>query len=203
MNQRDDMTCDARTALRTGVSVLGETPLHFAVKSGNLKLVQFLLEKGANTRARTYGEHATLPVEKVLNEHYNMRIANEIFKWELEHNIDTNDTPTLDKGLIHCSDSNVETIRNSVDTFLKTGEVTGQMSSMPMMKMTEEPRGVFRVEHLDNTLESKSRPLRACAGCGRKEPDMKKCGQCQSAHYCNSNCQKAHWKKHKKECRKM
>lgn len=36
-----------------------------------------------------------------------------------------------------------------------------------------------------------------CANCDKTE-HLKKCAKCQSEHYCSRDCQKAHWKNHKK-----
>ncbi|KAH7042207.1 putative MYND domain protein [Macrophomina phaseolina] len=40
----------------------------------------------------------------------------------------------------------------------------------------------------------------ACASCGKTSTDLKRCAKCHSEHYCNRDCQKAHWKTHKKVC---
>jgi hypothetical protein len=41
-----------------------------------------------------------------------------------------------------------------------------------------------------------------CNGCKEFKPfaDFKKCGQCQCERYCSRECQKSHWKEHKKVC---
>jgi len=41
-----------------------------------------------------------------------------------------------------------------------------------------------------------------CNGCKKFKPfaDFKKCGQCQCERYCSRECQKSHWKEHKKVC---
>lgn len=42
-----------------------------------------------------------------------------------------------------------------------------------------------------------------CLNCGRKEEPgdkLKKCGKCEDVCYCSRECEKAHWKKHKKTC---
>ena len=39
-----------------------------------------------------------------------------------------------------------------------------------------------------------------CSGCKGKCADLKMCGKCFTAGYCNKNCQKSHWSKHKKLC---
>jgi len=35
------------------------------------------------------------------------------------------------------------------------------------------------------------------------EPKLKKCGGCSTVRYCSSECQKQHWKVHKKDCERM
>jgi TPR repeat protein len=47
--------------------------------------------------------------------------------------------------------------------------------------------------------------IMCCAGCGVKEDDdikLKKCTACYQVRYCGVKCQKEHWSKHKKECKK-
>jgi tetratricopeptide (TPR) repeat protein len=39
-----------------------------------------------------------------------------------------------------------------------------------------------------------------CSACFRKFKDLKLCGKCFTAGYCDLNCQKRHWSKHKKLC---
>ena len=42
-----------------------------------------------------------------------------------------------------------------------------------------------------------------CASCGvMKNDEMRfyKCARCKATHYCSKECQKDHWKSHKKEC---
>lgn len=46
-------------------------------------------------------------------------------------------------------------------------------------------------------------PLRACAFCEAKETkgsQLLRCGVCKASFYCNVDCQKAHWKVHKRSC---
>ena len=43
----------------------------------------------------------------------------------------------------------------------------------------------------------------ACAACGKRGSDLKVCTACKSVKYCNRNCQKLHWKAHKKECKEL
>ena len=40
-----------------------------------------------------------------------------------------------------------------------------------------------------------------CFHCGKHGHNLSKCGQCSQAYYCNADCQRKHWKKHKPVCR--
>ena len=41
-----------------------------------------------------------------------------------------------------------------------------------------------------------------CAACGKVDVGLKACTACKLVKYCNASCQRAHWRKHKKECKK-
>lgn len=43
------------------------------------------------------------------------------------------------------------------------------------------------------------KPTMKCAKCG-KDGAEKKCSQCQAVAYCGRDCQREHWKAHKKQC---
>eukprot|EP00026_Physarum_polycephalum_P009439 Phypoly_transcript_09563.p2 GENE.Phypoly_transcript_09563~~Phypoly_transcript_09563.p2 ORF type:complete len:162 (+),score=14.83 Phypoly_transcript_09563:291-776(+) len=47
---------------------------------------------------------------------------------------------------------------------------------------------------------SQARDFKKCAQC--QKPGTKKCALCQSVFYCGRECQKSHWKVHKKACNK-
>ena len=49
-----------------------------------------------------------------------------------------------------------------------------------------------------------SPPQRVCASCEKAEGEtrLKTCAKCNTVLYCSRDCQTAHWKVHKKECRK-
>ena len=42
----------------------------------------------------------------------------------------------------------------------------------------------------------------SCDNCGKEKTGLKSCARCGKTKYCNHGCQKAHWKIHKKECKK-
>ena len=41
-----------------------------------------------------------------------------------------------------------------------------------------------------------------CAACGKSGDGLKACTACKLVKYCNASCQRAHWPKHKKKCKK-
>ena len=41
-----------------------------------------------------------------------------------------------------------------------------------------------------------------CAACDKGGEGLKACNGCKMVKYCNASCQRAHWPKHKKECKK-
>ena len=42
---------------------------------------------------------------------------------------------------------------------------------------------------------------RTCSSCERRGIKLDMCSKCQNAWYCNTTCQKTHWKVHKMECK--
>ncbi|KAI1148153.1 putative MYND domain protein [Nemania diffusa] len=42
-----------------------------------------------------------------------------------------------------------------------------------------------------------------CSSCKKASADLKKCAKCSTTLYCSRDCQKAHWKAHKKICGKQ
>ena len=40
-----------------------------------------------------------------------------------------------------------------------------------------------------------------CFYCGKHGHNLPKCRQCSQAYYCNADCQRKHWRKHKPVCR--
>ena len=43
-------------------------------------------------------------------------------------------------------------------------------------------------------------PADKCSYCSTPSDQLRKCSRCQSVQYCNQECQKKHWKEHKKYC---
>jgi len=44
---------------------------------------------------------------------------------------------------------------------------------------------------------------RVCAGCGKVQKKMNKCGGCKTIHYCSADCQKKDYKQHKSYCKNI
>lgn len=42
-----------------------------------------------------------------------------------------------------------------------------------------------------------------CDNCKKTDTSLKRCVKCKSAAYCDRDCQKAHWKQHKKDCSRL
>mmetsp|Transcript_16711 Transcript_16711/g.47984 ORF Transcript_16711/g.47984 Transcript_16711/m.47984 type:complete len:445 (-) Transcript_16711:31-1365(-) len=42
-----------------------------------------------------------------------------------------------------------------------------------------------------------------CSACGKSDGDLKGCNSCRCIRYCSSSCQRAHWKTHKVECKRI
>lgn len=40
-----------------------------------------------------------------------------------------------------------------------------------------------------------------CAACGKATDTSKRCGACKAVVYCDEECQRSHWRKHKPACR--
>ncbi|KAK8185443.1 uncharacterized protein BKA78DRAFT_361143 [Phyllosticta capitalensis] len=65
-----------------------------------------------------------------------------------------------------------------------------------------DTRGTILWAELERMEEEEKRVKEGkCVHCGTKRESLKKCGKCKHARYCDSACQKAHWKLHKKICR--
>ena len=75
-------------------------------------------------------------------------------------------------------------------------------------------RATTEAAKLDAKLAKHPDRLKTCANKAkcplREEPvarrgrlDLKSCSGCRAVFYCDSNCQKAHWKEHKKACKAL
>ncbi|KAJ6469410.1 hypothetical protein C8R45DRAFT_908821 [Mycena sanguinolenta] len=61
------------------------------------------------------------------------------------------------------------------------------------------------LENRKQTSKTAERSTKACRTCGAREPfvTLLRCNNCKYIFYCSRDCQRAHWKHHKVECREM
>ena len=57
------------------------------------------------------------------------------------------------------------------------------------------PKGIKRLKRDTDS--------RRCEYCGAEKDKLLVCGRCKSVFYCSADCQRPHWKKHKKTCKKL
>ena len=78
----------------------------------------------------------------------------------------------------------------------------GNIYEMEWKYVVTRPRS--RQEHWRIGEEGhKTMTTACCAECGEEEggASLKMCKPCMSVRYCNAECQRNHWPKHKKECK--
>ena len=94
--------------------------------------------------------------------------------------------------------------RTTVGTSLKSSRFTeAEQGSMQtdMIKMINEGKSKDEIRRamLKTFVKPKNPEYKSCKKCGKA--GTLKCGACRTARYCGAACQKADWKKHKKECK--
>ena len=107
-------------------------------------------------------------------------------KEEIVHFINKNVTSQFIKPVQDCGDKNRDStvILNCMILYhLKDAET--DVVYLPNVKKTEFER------------QAKSY-LKRCKVCSKE--GTKRCGKCGCAYYCSADCQKSHWKEHKKVC---
>lgn len=88
----------------------------------------------------------------------------------------------------------------------KTGippEAVGVVKELMERCSTDELQTFFADTYhmsLEDVCRTSLAMMQICAQCGRFSEIMPKCGRCLSVRYCSAECQKLHWKQHKKEC---
>ena len=74
-----------------------------------------------------------------------------------------------------------------------------------MAKTMKEIEGGMEARGGGESLSYQPITLRQCAGCQKDDMknSFKRCARCTSVVYCSVDCQREHWKVHKKICRKL
>ena len=85
----------------------------------------------------------------------------------------------------------------SVDVPDLSGVTPRYMALRPMGGMESETMRIIKEHACRNSYTDNS-----CGNCGGKGA-QKKCSRCGDIWYCNRDCQVAHWKVHKKDCKKQ
>ena len=87
---------------------------------------------------------------------------------------------------------------NDIQNFEKLQLFTGGDSNFKSGKFIQNVE--FKNEEKVAADEIKAPPS-WCSGCFEKSADLKRCGKCFTAAYCNRACQLEHWPKHKRLCK--
>ena len=81
-----------------------------------------------------------------------------------------------------------------------------EMTSKLLIKEAEEHLQKDRIKQIeghqrDAGVLKKEINVDSCAACHRTGKDFKICAGCKRVHYCDKECQKAHWSEHKSLCK--
>mmetsp|Transcript_12977 Transcript_12977/g.20390 ORF Transcript_12977/g.20390 Transcript_12977/m.20390 type:complete len:213 (+) Transcript_12977:508-1146(+) len=138
-----------------------------------------------------------------------------LIRWEREHDIDTNDTPEVPEGKVHCSDVNISTMKSMVEEYQKDGDVlpfkgANIYEARPGENLVPNPfpsarlqRDLIDAQNRAEKWQDKDRKQCALPTCGKVHIDLRQCSGCKQVWYCDKGCQVAHWKGHKKACKQM
>ena len=93
-----------------------------------------------------------------------------------------------------------------------TGQPLGRSVWLPLSLAQRTERAVFTPRFLLQGRSVNGRPRislltmsseAVCSSCSMSPAKLLRCSGCQSAWYCNSTCQRAHWSSHKAECKRL
>ena len=82
------------------------------------------------------------------------------------------------------------------------GDDLSSVKSMKLAKLEGKLQGNLLTEHgvWESANKKRLQMIRQCWGCGLRQFILKKCSRCLKVWYCGAECQKKHWKLHKKVC---
>jgi hypothetical protein len=80
--------------------------------------------------------------------------------------------------------------------------LTERMPASAAFQRASQRRVIYRMSdgHQYTPIRDATQDPRVCTTCGREAPKMKKCSGCRWARYCDTGCQKSHWRIHKPHC---
>ena len=68
---------------------------------------------------------------------------------------------------------------------------------------TDTVKVAGKENHKQDIVKRKGKIPRSCSHCSSTPEKLLTCKACRSVAYCSSNCQRAHWKLHKKDCQQL
>ena len=103
-------------------------------------------------------------------------------------------TPLSDEEL-HRSHARKENEMANADDDRSTG------SQPPQREGAAEDRSIVKGEKKKSGTKTLWVTIFRCFHCGKHGHKLPQCSQCSQAYYCNAECQRKHWRKHKPVCR--
>lgn len=127
---------------------------------------------------------------------------------------ETTSTPDQSAATATAAEAKPEAVENEQPTIETSPEITNNnntsqsellspAASIPPELPTPKAEDINPEEtDLWDYLQNEIQKATKCAGCGKEQGEVKfkPCAKCRSAMYCGRNCQKKHWKSHKKVC---
>ena len=89
-----------------------------------------------------------------------------------------------------CYDYNI-IITNCIEIIDSIERIFGNKKEKIYRSILQELKCVYKQKRINK---------KKCSFCKLYDKKNKKCGRCLVCYYCNINCQKTHWKIHKKTC---
>ena len=191
-----EMLTNKDVKVNQGTKDNGSTPLLGAIQNGHLEVTKALMNDARTDINQGRTDDGSTPLYFAA-EYRRPEIVRMMLKYK---NIDVNKSNTLNQGPLHiASENNDKTI---VKLLLKHPDInaTAKAVSMSNSKMEFDALYASRNNKKVNKQIKKSIKHR-CYVCHKKS--NLKCGRCKKYFYCNKDCQRKHWKKHKVECKKI
>ena len=104
------------------------------------------------------------------------------------------DSAPLLLSLISLHPASVNALNSDGMTPLQIHEAGATVEGLPPRLNSSEIGFILSERHASYTR------LNCCAGCGKGE-ELKRCTRCMEIVYCGKECQRKHWKEHKKACK--
>ena len=129
-----------------------------------------------------YGGITLVPISKATGQERNTVMSNKIF---------SNQGPGIHEK--HSFNDQIGSARPSVNVLFPTE------NNFLRAKLAENELR----DNIENGCDPPSQEVHDICFFCRKRGELKKCTKCFTAGYCNPECQKSHWKKHKKNCSQL